>query len=575
MSVRYMWRFLKQEKMFKFSMLLMLISIFLMLSQPHLISLVVKEATTEGSTAISFMHMFLIYAVVAFSINVVIFSDVILSTKIVTLLSKRSNDYLFTKISKKSLSFVMQNSSGNIGSKVKDISDAIKKLYLTIFQGLILEGLLYTGFIAYICYTVPLAGFTVLGCTFIYIFVSLKFGHKVKSSQKEFADSRNKLAGFIIDSISNILLMKSFSTVENERKVLKPINKYNYKKARKYGQSKAIYGFLTRVLILTNTLIVIGICGFLLYNGKITADIFVGCYSAVVMLNVRLRFLVIGIENYYDVTGIIENGLELIMTENKIKDKDDAKLLNFNKGDIEFKDVCFSYNEDNILQNFNLTIKNNQTIALVGKSGAGKSTIVNLLQRFYDVNEGSLMLEGIDIKDLAQESLRENISYIPQEPGLFSRSIFENIAYGRTDVTKQDVIKAAKLANAHEFIEKLPCGYDEIVGERGFKLSGGQKQRIAIARAILKDAPIVIMDEATSALDSYSEKLIQESSQELLKNKTCIVIAHRLSTIKSADRVLVLEDGKIVQDGTHKDLLSKEGSYKKLWELQQDGFIKQ
>ena len=575
MSVRYLWRFLKQENQFKLSLVLMVIAILLMLSQPHLISLVVKEATTAGSTAVSFLQMFLIYAAIAFLINVVILSDIILATKITTMLSKRSNDYLFTKISKKSLSFVMQNSSGNIGSKVKDVSEALKQLYLTIFQGLVFEGLLYTGFIAYICYTVPVAGFTVLGCTFVYIYISLKFGHKVKEAQKEFAESKNKLAGFIIDSISNILLMKSFSTVENERKVLRPINRYNYKKARKYGQTKAIYGFFTRVLILTNTLIVIGLCGFLLYQDKITADVFVGCYAAVVMLNVRLRYLVIGIENYFDVTGIIENGLELIMTENNIFDKEDAKYLNFNKGTIEFKNVNFKYNEDYVLKDFNLTISNNQKVALVGKSGAGKSTIVNLLQRFYDVDEGSLCLENVNIKDLLQESLRENISYIPQEPGLFSRSILENIAYGRKDATDEDIIKAAKLANAHEFIEKLPNGYDEVVGERGFKLSGGQKQRIAIARAILKDAPIVIMDEATSALDSHSEKLIQESMQELLKDKTCIIIAHRLSTIKSADRVLVLEEGEIVQDGTHKDLLNQEGVYKDLWQLQQDGFIKQ
>jgi ABC-type multidrug transport system fused ATPase/permease subunit len=573
MSVRYMWRFLQQEKNFKLSMVLMIIAILLMLSQPHLISLVVKEATSDTSTAISFLQIFITYAIIAFLINVVILSDIILATKITTMLSKRSNDYLFTKISKKSLSFVMQNNSGNIGSKVKDVSEALKRLYLTIFQGLVFEGLLYTGFIAYICYTVPLAGFTVLSCTFIYIFISLKFGKKVKIAQKEFADSKNKLAGFIIDSISNILLMKSFSTVENERRVLKPINRYNYKKARKYGQTKAIYGFLTRVLILTNTLIVIGLCGFLLYKGEITADVFVGCYAAVVMLNVRLRFLVIGIENYFDVTGIIENGLELIMTENKIKDKENAQLLDFKNGNIEFKNVSFKYNKDDILKDFSLTIKNKQTVALVGKSGAGKSTIVNLLQRFYDVNEGSLNLEGVDIRDLVQESLRESISYIPQEPGLFSRSIFENISYGKDNVTKQDVIKAAKLANAHEFIEKLPNGYDEVVGERGFKLSGGQKQRIAIARAILKDAPIVIMDEATSALDSHSEQLIQESSKELLKDKTCIVIAHRLSTIKSADRVIVLEDGKILQDGSHQDLLKQNGAYKDLWNLQQDGFI--
>ncbi|MCP4350095.1 MAG: ATP-binding cassette domain-containing protein, partial [Desulfobacterales bacterium] len=220
-----------------------------------------------------------------------------------------------------------------------------------------------------------------------------------------------------------------------------------------------------------------------------------------------------------------------------------------------------------------LEISAGQKLGLVGKSGEGKSSLIKILQRFHDINDGNIIFDGQGIKDVTQESLREHISYIPQDPSMFSRSIYDNIAYAKPKATKAEVYKAAKLANADEFIEKLPNKYDEIVGERGFKLSGGQRQRVAIARAILKDSPIIIMDEATSALDSHSEKLIQESLEKLMQDKTCIVIAHRLSTIKNMDRIIVLEEGKIIQDGTHLSLVRKDGIYKQLWNLQYGGLI--
>ena len=574
MTLKYIWQFLKEEKLFKYSMLLMSISIVLMVSNPYLLSQVIKQATIENATINGFLVALAIYVIASIANNFIVLSDIILSTKIVSKIAKKSNEFLFTKLSEKSVSFIYNNSSGNIGSKVSQASNACKRFYITFFQGIILESLLFIGFMGYLILTLPIVGFVILFNSFLYLIVSLKLGKKIKSNQKKFVESTNKLTGFIIDSISNIMLMKSFSNVSNEKSVLLPLNAVNYKKSRKFGNTKAVYGFFTRIFGLLNFLCFVGIAGYLLFDKKITIDLFVGSYAAVTMLNMRLRLLLMQIDNYFETTGIIDNALEKILSENKITDAENAVDLKFDNGDIELKDVDFSYNDnENVFSKFNLTIKNGEKVAIIGKSGAGKSTIVNILQRFYDINKGNVLLAGVDIKELKQNSLRENISYIPQEPGLFSRSVFDNIAYGKNNATKEDVIRAAKLASAHEFIEKLPNGYDEIVGERGFKLSGGQKQRIAIARAILKDSPIIIMDEATSALDSHSEKLIQESMEKLLGSKTCIIIAHRLSTIKSMDRVIVLDEGKIVQDGAHNSLIRRKGLYKELWNLQQDGFI--
>ncbi|PPR10260.1 MAG: putative multidrug export ATP-binding/permease protein [Proteobacteria bacterium] len=574
MTLKYIWQFLKEEKRFKYSMLLMSISIVLMVSNPYLLSQVIKQATIENATINGFLVALAIYVVASIANNFIVLSDIILSTKIVSKIAKKSNEFLFTKLSEKSVSFIYNNSSGNIGSKVSQASNACKRFYITFFQGIILESLLFIGFMGYLILTLPIVGFVILFNSFLYLIVSLKLGKKIKSNQKKFVESTNKLTGFIIDSISNIMLMKSFSNVSNEKSVLLPLNAVNYKKSRKFGNTKAVYDFFTRIFWILNFLCFVGIAGYLLFDKKITIDLFVGSYAAVTMLNIRLRLLLMQIDNYFETTGTIDNALEKILSENKITDAENAVDLKFDNGNIELKDVDFSYNDnENVFSKFNLTIKNGEKVAIIGKSGAGKSTIVNILQRFYDINNGNVLLAGVDIKELKQNSLRENISYIPQEPGLFSRSVFDNIAYGKNNATKEDVIKAAKLASAHEFIEKLPNGYDEIVGERGFKLSGGQKQRIAIARAILKDSPIIIMDEATSALDSHSEKLIQESMEKLLGSKTCIIIAHRLSTIKSMDRVIVLDEGKIVQDGSHKSLIRRKGLYKELWNLQQDGFM--
>ncbi|MDD5437744.1 MAG: ABC transporter ATP-binding protein [Patescibacteria group bacterium] len=278
--------------------------------------------------------------------------------------------------------------------------------------------------------------------------------------------------------------------------------------------------------------------------------------------------------NLYEAFSDAQEMVEILDTPHGVKDAKGAKQLKITQGKIEFVKASFNYNQTReVLKDFELSVEPGERVALVGPSGAGKSTIVKLLLRFYDLDGGKIFIDGQDVKKVTQISLRDQIALVPQDPFLFHRSVRDNIRYGRRDASDQEVEEAAKLAHCHEFIEKLPNGYETFVGERGIKLSGGERQRVAIARAILANAPILVLDEATSSLDSESEAMIQDALRNLMKNKTVLVIAHRLSTIMQMDRIVVVEDGRAVDQGSHQQLLAREGLYQKLWTIQAGGFI--
>ena len=266
--------------------------------------------------------------------------------------------------------------------------------------------------------------------------------------------------------------------------------------------------------------------------------------------------------------------LDTLAVENEIKDPITPVKSNIHRGNIVFKDISFTHNENSgaLFHNFSVHIKPGEKIGLVGPSGSGKTTFTNLLLRTIDVDKGSIEIDNQDIKDIKQRDLRRAITYVAQEPILFHRTIAENIGYGDLDANHEAIVAAAKLANAHEFIVGLPKGYDTLVGERGVKLSGGQRQRVAIARAILKNSPILILDEATSALDSENEAKIQDALKKLIKDRTTLIVAHRLSTIKEVDRILVIKDGEIIEEGSHKELLRKNKVYAELWSRQSGSF---
>ncbi len=386
---------------------------------------------------------------------------------------------------------------------------------------------------------------------------------------------RSEIHGTIADAITNNLVVKTFARESSEFDTINTLSTSYQNVFRKdylffSAEGSLRVFFMSVVQVVTVLLSVIFVSG---GQMNIAIAIFVIAY----MQRIGSQLFTLGeMINGYDQAFLDAQPMtEMLLLADNVNDKPNAHKLHDVSGSVKFNDVTYRYPDGttDVLHNIDLAIPVGQKIGLVGQSGAGKTTIVQLLLRFNDVADGAIMIDNYDIRDISQQSLRENIAYVPQEPMLFHRSLRENIAYGKPGASDEEIVAAAKRANAWEFIIDLPNGLDTTVGERGVKLSGGQRQRIAIARAILKDAPILVLDEATSALDSESEKLIQASLETLMENRTSIVIAHRLSTIAKLDRIIVLGKGRIIEDGTHGQLLKRGGMYAKLWSHQSGGFI--
>lgn len=388
----------------------------------------------------------------------------------------------------------------------------------------------------------------------------------------------SQLTGTIADIIGNHQIVRFFA---GQKKELTHIRHERSEIEAVAGKEITIIlneSFQRQVILFSLQIVTMLVCIILFTNGFLTiaALIFAVTYlgrltSSLFEITPIIRNIEQALIDAADITDILNESIE-------VTDAPSAKKLVTSKAAVVFDSVNFAYKDndrDVVINNFNLSIKPGESIGLAGHSGGGKTTLSKLLLRFADIQSGSISIDGQDISHVTQESLHKAIAYVPQEAYLFHRSLRENIAYGRPDASDKEILQAVMQANALEFIEKLPKGLDTIVGERGVKLSGGQRQRIAIARAILKDAPILVLDEATSALDSASEKLIQESLLELMKNRTCFVVAHRLSTIAKLDRIIVIENGSIIEQGTHAQLLELHGTYASLWAHQSGGFIKE
>ena len=390
------------------------------------------------------------------------------------------------------------------------------------------------------------------------------------------SQASTKMTGQLADTVTNILTVKSFGNEKlEEEKALKGAEDWRKK------SFKLMNGFLitsSSYSTLTSILMVSAFVSAIYASEHKIIDVAVIYLIVTYTMTVCRQLWQMNnvMRTYYRVIGDSYDMTEILITPTKIVDNS-TKKLSVTNGNIKLKNVTFKYDDvdKHIFDKFNLDIKAGQKIGLVGPSGSGKSTLVKLLLRFNDIEDGKISIDNQDISKVSQESLRKLIAYVPQEPMLFHRTIRENIAYSKPDASIEEVKNAAREANALEFIEDLENGFDTVVGERGTKLSGGQRQRIAIARAILKDAPILILDEATSALDSESEKLIQDSLDNLMKKRTSIVIAHRLSTIAKLDRIIVLEHGKITEDGSHQKLLNQGGTYCHLWNHQSGGFLEE
>jgi len=475
--------------------------------------------------------------------------------------------------------FYSNEFSGRISAKVMQTAIAMRDLVFTLTDILIYVGIYIFTMIAIVSsfsLTLSIPFFVWL---FFYTLSLIFFVPKLIHLSKNQADARSLMTGRITDAYTNINLVKLFSHSGRESSYAKnsmtDFLKTVHKQMRQVTFIEVVNHSLSVMLILSTTVLSI----FLWTESLINIGIVGAATAMALRLNGISHWVMWEIASLFENIGVTQDGFNMLSKKIVINDSRQAKpLVIKNNATITFDNVSFAYSAEPVFSAFSLKIKAHERIGIVGRSGAGKSTLINLLLRFYDVSNGSIQINQQDIKSVSQTSLRSSISVVSQDNSLLHRSIKENIAYGRPESTMAEIIKAAKIAECHDFIMQLKdqhgrTGYDSHVGERGVKLSGGQKQRIAIARLALKNAPILILDEATSALDSEVETIIQQSLQTLMAKKTVIAIAHRLSTISMMDRLIVMDKGQIIEEGTHEELIRKKGLYSKLWRKQSQGFI--
>jgi len=493
--------------------------------------------------------------------------------KSIARLKQQVYDYLMDH----SYSFFVNNFAGSLVQKVNRFARAFEQLtdrvlydILTIFTKLSFI------FIILFYYNQAIA-WIILAWVFVFLLSSFWFAIWKLKYDIVVAEIDSKTTGYLSDTITNQNTIQLFSSKKMEVEGYKNITNEQAQKTLFSWNLSAVIDAIQSGFNIIFQFALFFFAIIFWQKGIISIGIFAMIQSYVFTIIDQTWGFSRVIKNIYQAYADSKEMVEILLLPHEIKDKLKAKELLADKGEIEFRDLVFNFNETRkVLENVNLVIKPGEKVALVGPSGAGKTTFVRLLLRLYSPTAGKILIDGQDISEVTQESLRKNISMVPQDPILFHRTLAENIAYGKRDATMTEIEEAAKSAHCDDFIATLPYKMDTYVGERGIKLSGGERQRVAIARAILKNAPILVLDEATSSLDSNSEMLIQDALNTLMKGKTTIVIAHRLSTIQKMDRIIVVDQGKIIEQGSHNDLLENENSlYKKLWELQAGGFLKE
>ena len=576
---RYLWHYIRIFKLLVVSVLaLNFLSQLCGQVYPLYLAKIYSTAAGEVGTP-DYWDKIVGFALAAFVLGLgkVIFFDVtmFIAARILpqvrTLVIRDSFDY----VNRHSIAYFTQEMSGNISNKVTQLNTGV----LDGFN----EFMMSTSMVMYVLIAIGILSFMnvwffaamMLWLTLI-VLVSWKLGQKRSALSRETSRRQSLANGVIVDSLANYSEIKSFANFRFERlNLIKHLR--ILRRAENVEQKAKAWIHLTQ-----NLFAVVSMLGFMFLSiwifrrGAIDTTGFIYANSLFAMIAGMVFQLTWVYSNVMRIHGQLKSALDTLAVEPGLKDRPNAADLRAVKAEIEFDSVSFAYaGRENLFENLNLTIKAGEKVGLVGHSGSGKSTFIKLIARYYDTTAGSIKVNGTDIRDVRQDSLHRLISAIPQDVCLFNRSLFDNIRYGRTNATEEEIYLAARQAGADEFIRAFPGGYQTKVGDRGVVLSGGERQRIAIARAILKTAPILVFDEATSALDSQSEKHIQKSLVRLMKNKTVIAIAHRLSTLREMDRILVFDKGRIVEQGTHLSLLRKKGLYYKLYNMQVDGFMMQ
>ena len=483
---------------------------------------------------------------------------------------------IFNKLSHESLAFHANRFGGSLVSQANKLSGSFERFWdIIIWEIIPIFTTLFGSLITLTILGLWQYGIFLFIYALVFAFVVYFFSRFLAKRSQDEADAANAISGRLADIVTNAMTVKSFGREKEENKAaVGHLDDWRQKSTRlKWGIIGSTSAFSTMYTIGAGAAFIFATIA--AEQKLASAGLVYLVFIYALNINRQLWQLNGVTRNYNRALGDSYEMTKILSTDTAVVDTS-SKSIHAKKGLINFDSVGFSHDDgegERVFDNFNLTIKSGERVGIVGHSGSGKTTLTRILLRFSDIDSGTITIDDQDISKVSQRSLHQAISYVAQEPLMFHRSLRENIAYGKPDASDEEILAAAKKAHALEFIDKLPDGLETTVGERGVKLSGGQRQRIAIARAILKNAPIMVLDEATSALDSESEKLIQSSLEDLMKNRTSIVIAHRLSTIAKLDRIIVLEDGVIKEDGSHQKLLAKDGIYAKLWNHQSGGFI--
>ncbi|MBQ8481828.1 MAG: ABC transporter ATP-binding protein [Alphaproteobacteria bacterium] len=476
---------------------------------------------------------------------------------------------IFVAIHHQSVHFFNEEMAGKIASKTKNIVSGIREIYAHIVFGLIrpIAGILVS--LVLICRADLQMGGIIAVLNLIFMTVIILIRRKIGSFSEKRARFHAETDGVFIDTVTNSDLVKSFANYFYEKGRFYHVLRTAVRAEQKERTRDAVFDFQGK-MVFYSVYLLSSVCVFYYwYLGRLALADVVMSTSLLTGLMMEVNNIGFFAGEFAQQYGQVKDGLELVFSPRAVEDLPDSHNIKMRGRAINFDNITYHYKDkEDLFNNFNLKIKSGEKVGLVGHSGSGKSTLIKLLVRYFDVIEGKITVGGENVKEVRQESLRAKIAVIPQDTTLFNRTIMENIRYGNVNASDEEVMAAAKQAYADEFIKELPHGYDSKVGERGVMLSGGERQRIAIARAILKNAPILILDEATSALDSDSEQFIQKSLKKLMKGKTVIAIAHRLSTLKEMDRLVVMDKGKIVEEGSHNELLKRKGAYYEFYQLQ-------